>query len=253
MSDQEHISSGLIEQYLLGLCTPEEKAELEHQRMRDPALDLAIREAEARMEALFLSQSVQPDAATDRKVLATLDALKRESHAAPVKPIRSAVNSWKRVAAVSAALLLLSIAGNVLLLQKNRDQSAQLSRLPYGPPTLPQDDYAVLRNPKITPVAMMGVGNYVKCRCTMFWDKQTGKVFIMIHHLPETDEKEDFQLWAYVNGKPVSVGIINDSIRDRFIEMDGMPAGATEFSVTLGPAKGSASPSAGETYLRGRI
>lgn len=253
MGDQEHISSGLIEQYLLGLCTPEEVAELEGQRLQDPALDQAIRQAEARMEALFLSQPVQPDAVTDSKVLATFDALKRESKVAPVKSIRAAGNVWKLVAAVSAAMLLLSAAGNFLLLQKNRDQAAQLARLPYGPPTLPQDDYAVLRNPGITPVAMMGVGNYVKCRCTMFWDKKTGKVFIMIHHLPETDEKEDFRLWAYVDGKPVSVGVIDDSIRDRFIEMDGMPAGATEFSVVLTPAKGSNSPSEGETYLRGRI
>jgi anti-sigma-K factor RskA len=87
----------------------------------------------------------------------------------------------------------------------------------------------------------------------MYWDKQTGKVYIMIHHLPESSGRQDYQLWAFVDGKPISVGIVNDSIRDRFIEMNGMPAGATEFSITLEPANGSTSPTEAETYLRGRI
>jgi anti-sigma-K factor RskA len=251
MSDQDPISSGLIEQYVLGLCTPEEKAELDQQRLQDPALHQAILDAEAQLEASFLRNAVQPSMATDKRILASLEALQPAQ--AIVRPIHAAGNWWKRVAAVSTGMLLLSGIGNFTQFQKNRQQSQVIARLSAQPPSLPVADFAVMRNPRITPVAMLGVGIHSICRCTMFWDKQTGKVYIMIHHLPQSSNRQDYQLWAFVDGKPVSVGIVNEGIRDRFIEMNGMPAGATEFSVTLEPANGSASPTETETYLRGRI
>lgn len=251
MSDQDPISSGLIEQYVLGLCTPEEKAELDQRRLQDPALHQAILDAELQMEALFLKNAIQPSKDTDKKILASLDALQPVQ--AVVRPIHTSSNWWKRVAAVSTGMLLLSGIGNFSQFQKNRQQLQEIARLSAQPPSLPVADFAVMRNPQITPVAMMGVGIHSICRCTMYWDKQTGKVYIMIHHLPETGKQEDYQLWAWVDGKPVSVGIVNDGIRDRFIELKGMPAGATEFSVTLEPANGSSSPTEAETYLKGRI
>lgn len=251
MSDQDPISSGLIEQYVLGLCTPEEKAALDRQRLQDPALHQAILDAELQMENFFLENAVQPSDTADQSILKTLDALQPAQ--AVVSPLQTATNWWKRVAAVSTGMLLLSGIGNFKQFQKNRQQLQEIVRLSSQPQTLPVADFAVMRNPSITPVAMMGVGTHSICRCTMYWDKQTGKVYIMIHHLPETDNQEDYQLWAWVDGKPISVGIVNDGIRDRFIEMKGMPAGATEFSVTLEPANGSSSPTEAETYLRGRI
>jgi anti-sigma-K factor RskA len=251
MSEEAYISSGIVEQYVLGLCTPEEKAELERKRLLDPTLHQAILDAEQRLEALYLAQAAQPDGKTDQKILATLESLAPPQ--ARRVPLRTASLWWKRVAAVSLGFLLLSGVGNYLQLKRNRQQSLEIARLSSQPPSLPVADFAVMRNPRITPVAMLGVGIHSICRCTMFWDKQTGKVYIMIHHLPQTGASTDYQLWAFVDGKPVSVGIVNDSVRDRFIEMEGMPAGATEFTVTLEPAKGSATPTEAETYLRGRI
>ena len=251
MSDQDPISSELIEQYVLGLCTPEEKAALDRQRLQDPVLHQAILDAELQLENFFLNNAVQPPSATDQNILAALDGMKPAP--AVVTPMHTVTNWWKRVAAVSTGMLLLSAIGNFTQFQKNLQQSQEIARLAAQPQTLPVADFAVMRNPRITPVAMMGVGIHSICRCTMYWDKQTGKVYIMIHHLPETDDQEDYQLWAWVDGKPVSVGIVNDGIRDRFIELKGMPAGATEFSVTLEPANGSSSPTEAETYLRGRI
>lgn len=100
---------------------------------------------------------------------------------------------------------------------------------------------------------MKGVGLHAVCRCTMFWDKNTGKAYIMIHHLlPSTDGK-DYQLWATVNGKPVSVGLVNDKIRDRFVEVSGVPEGANEFAVTLENDGGAIVPTLDETYLKGTI
>ena len=100
---------------------------------------------------------------------------------------------------------------------------------------------------------MYGVGTHAICRCTMFWDKSTGKMYIMIHHLPKSSSAKDYQLWAEVDGKPVSIGIINDEIRGRFIEMPNVPAGSIAFTVTLENAGGTDQPTVTETYLSGKI
>lgn len=87
----------------------------------------------------------------------------------------------------------------------------------------------------------------------MFWDKQTGKAYIMIHHLPKSSSSRDYQLWAEVDGKTVSVGIINDEIRGRFIEVSNVPGQSVAFKVTLENAGGAQTPTIAETYLEGKI
>ncbi|MGQ0738125.1 MAG: anti-sigma factor, partial [Bacteroidota bacterium] len=83
--------------------------------------------------------------------------------------------------------------------------------------------------------------------------KNTGKAYIMIHHLPQSSSSKDYQLWAEVDGKMVSVGIIKDEIRGRLIEMPDVPYRSVAFTVTLEKAGGNAEPTVSETYLAGRI
>ncbi len=256
MSDKDYISSGIIELYVLGLCTPVEKAELEQLRKTDAALNEAIINFEIQFENEMMRHTSLPDAVTDDKILGGIISLKN----APVVPISSNKQQtisyrWLKPAAAAAILLFgTSAVLNYILYSKNKAQQQELvARNNNAPVSLPVADYNILKDPAITPIAMYGVGYHAICRCTMFWDKKTGKVYIMIHHLPKSNEARDYQLWANVDGKPVSVGIINDAIRDRFIEMTNMPAGATSFSVTLEKAGGAAVPTEDETYLKGTI
>ncbi len=255
MSDKDYISSGIIEQYVLGLCTPEEEAELEQFRKTDAALNEAIINFEIQFENEMMRHVSIPGAATDSRVLEQIDSFKPT----PVGLIsigkEKIINyKWLRPVAAAAILLLgTSVVFNYILYSKNKKHQQELAALSNTPVTLPLADYNILKNPAITPVAMYGVGYHAICRCTMFWDKKTGKAYIMIHHLPKSSTEKDFQLWANVNGKPVNVGIIDDTIRDRFIEMSNMPAGATSFSVTLEKAGGADFPTEEEAYLFGKI
>ncbi len=257
MSDKDYISSGIIELYVLDLCTPAEKAELEELRKTNVALSKAIINFEIQFENEMMRYTSLPDAATDDKILEKINSLKNAS----VVPVNSnkeqaAIYRWLKPIAAAAILLLgTSAIFNYILYSKNKLQQQELAAQnnSKGPVSLPVADYSILKDPTITPIAMYGVGYHTICRCTMFWDKKTSKVYIMIHHLPKSNESRDYQLWANVNGTPVSVGIINDAIRERFIEMTNMPAGATSFSVTLEKAGGAAVPTEDETYLKGTI
>jgi hypothetical protein len=246
MDIQQYISSGIIETYVMGLCSPVEEKELEALRIQYPELEKTICDYETAMEKNMLQHITLPDIKTDERIFETIDRL---SNSAPVIPIQPIKRSWLKPFAIAASVLLLISAGfNYYLFQqtKKTDSVTTITGLPLR-------DYEVMKNPRITPVAMYGVGYHSICRCTMFWDKSTGKMYIMIHHLPKSSSSKDYQLWATVDGKPVSVGIIQDDIRGRFIEMNDVPAGANAFIVTLENAGGSTHPTEAEIYLQGSI
>jgi anti-sigma-K factor RskA len=257
MDIKSYIASGIIEMYVMGMCPEEEKKELELLRKRHPELHRAIEEFEIRFEGKMQGNSTLPDPQTDEKILHVIDALRPpEQLSATVIPIPRGKKVWlKPVAAAALLLLLVSSYFNYTLYQKTKRQANELKTAKAGlsEPGLPAADYAILKNPSITPVAMYGVGTHAICRCTLFWDKKTGKLYIMIHHLPLSSAQSDYQLWADVNGEMINVGIIKDEIRGRFIEMVNVPPNATAFTVTLEKAGGNTSPTLKETYLAGRI
>ena len=252
MDINSYISSGIIELYVMGMCSIEEEKELEMLRRQHPELNAAIIQYERELEATMQKSSTLPANIVDERILQSLDSLQ-----APVIYINRNTNNkrtkWLNIAAAAILLLLISSYFNYSLYSKNKQQEKNLQSTTPGITTLPVSDYAVLNNPKITPIAMYGVGTHAICRCTMFWDKSTGKMYIMIHHLPKSSSAKDYQLWAEVDGKPVSIGIINDEIRGRFIEMPNVPAGSIAFTVTLENAGGTAQPTVTETYLSGKI
>ena len=242
--------------YVMGLCSAEERVELETLRLQHPQLNVAILKFEKELEHNLVQHATQPGANADEKVLQSLRGLQTpvvdiNSNKATVKKI----NWFKYVAAAAILLLAVSSIFNYTLYKKTNGQELALAEKEKisTPITLPLSDYNILKQPSITPVAMNGVFPHNICRCTMFWDKNTGKAYIMIHHLVPTSSETNYQLWAMVNNKPVSVGIVNDKIRDRFVELQNMPADATAFIVTLEKAGGNTSPTMEQTYLSGRI
>lgn len=254
MDIKEYISSGIIELYVLGLCSPEEEKEFETLRLQYPELNTAILEYESALESQHQQEAKLPPHAVDEKILKTLDSLNAPAMVVSIHQQNSrSLSSWKMASAAAILLFVTSAVFNYLLYNKTKKQELALQNKGADNLSLPAGDYEIMKNPAITPVAMYGVGSHTICRCTMFWDKKTGKVYIMIHHLPKSSEGKDYQLWATVNGQQVNVGIINDAIRGRFIEMPNVPPGSIAFTVTLEKAGGSIIPDMNNAYLAGKI
>lgn len=251
MDINNYISSGIIEMYVTGLCSAEEIAELELLRNEYPELNDAVLQFETAFEKNALHTASITGNQLDNRILDRLQQL--QTPVTPLQPKVKRLNWLKPLAAAAILLFIISSIFNYTFYKKNKEQQIALNSRGPQPASLPEVDYNILKDPTITPVAMYGVAPHNICRCTLFWDKKTGKVYMMIHHLvPSTNEKK-YQLWAVVNNKPVNVGIVNDGIRDRFIELQNVPLDATAFSVTLENAAGSATPSEGNQWLYGKI
>jgi anti-sigma-K factor RskA len=246
MDIRQYISSGIIESYVMGLCSDVELMEMEQLRLQYPELDEAIGRFEEELEKNMQQHSSLPGDDVDRRILGTLSQMNSDARGFSIN--KKSTGWIKPLAAAASILLLISTGFNYYFYRKIKKQLPVTANI-----TLPEKDYAVMNDPKITPVAMYGVGYHSICRCTMFWDKNTGKMYIMIHHLPRSTNGKNYQLWATVDGKAVSVGIVQDEIRGRFIEMNKVPAAATGFLVTLEKAGGTSSPTEEEAYLKGVI
>ncbi len=258
MDIKEYIASGIIEQYVLCLCDEAEAKELEQLSNLYPELKNAIQHYEIELEERMMKDVQLPSPETDEKILRSLEALQTPVISISQKNIlqhsKLKTTGWVKPFAVAAIFLLAVCSYFIYTLNKKTNTlEQQLAETKNTSEGLPAADYAIMKDPSITPVALYGFGIHSICRCTMFWDKRTGKLYIMIHHLPQSSTAKDYQLWAMVDGKPVNVGIIKDEIRGRFIEMQNVPGGANAFTVTLENAGGSSTPTESATYLTGKI
>lgn len=250
MTINEYITSGIVEAYVMGLCSPAEEHEFEQMRLQYPELDSAVKAFELDLEQKLGQDIIKPSPEVDHKILSRLSDLAAKPATPVVEMERKRSSGWKWIAAAGFFLFISSAIFNWIQF-KNNSRPFVVNVSEKGQ-TLPAQDYAIMLNPAITPVAMYGQGFHSICRCTLFWDKKTGKAYLMIHHLPQSSESKDFQLWAMVNGTPVNAGIVKDDIRGRFIELSNIPPGAAEFLVTLEKAGGAAEPGS-DLYLKGVI
>ena len=260
MNIENYISSGIIEQYVLGLCNDAEKAELISLRMQHAEVNTAILNFEKALEAQMMATSASTTSKTDDTILSALKHLNTSDTKYTTTPeTKPAVvrnfSFAKYAAAASVALLIASGAYNYYQYNKSKEQEATLAAtIKNNSATLPIGDYKIITDPNITPVAMYGVPAHAICKCTLYWDKNTDKAYVMIHHLVAPEDGKAYQIFATVNGKQINLGTIDDKIRGRFVEVKDVPFEATAFTVSQEVNGNTApQPTIENIWLQGKI
>ena len=287
MNIQDYISSGIVESYVLGLADEAERVQFEalcasHEEV------LAARNAfELTLEKQALTGSVMPPAHVKNNVLIQLGIDKPvagktdidrsgdnvpksgEYPPAQAKVIRS--SGWsKYLAAASIALLVGSTILNFYLFQQYKEYSERYSSLLASQTELADNNRALqtsldeyrntishLKNPGMSVIRM--AGNQVpkngspdpSSMATIYWNKTSAEVYLMINNLPKNTTGKQYQLWAIVDGKPVSAGVFDMNEKNPVMKMSSV-SGAQAFAVTLEEKGGSESPK-GAMYVLGSI
>ncbi len=253
MNIEDYISSGIIEQYVLGMCNSEEQLEVEQYRKNHSKFNDAVIAFEFALEQNMMRTTLSTSKNTDHKILSTFNNLQEPKATITKEGIVRSFGFKKYIAAASVGLLLASVGYNIYLTNKNKEQEKNIATLiKNNSATLPIGDYKILTDPSITPVAMYGVPAHSICKCTLYWDKNTGKAYVMVHHLMPTGDGKAYQLWATVDGKKVNLGVINDKVRDRFVEVKDVPFDSNEFIVTLENNGSATQPTPGNEWLIGK-
>jgi anti-sigma-K factor RskA len=268
-----YIESGILELYVLGDVSPEEKLHVEEMVQKHPAIKAELEEMEKALEAYAKANAVEPSENQRNKILNSLvtnlgdDATFRSKKDATedniiTLPRSTPTGFYKYAFAASAALLLVSLGTlyNVYnkLQQSNQQLVVMASQNEHFSKTvnLMNDQLGVYRDTTYKLLRLKGTKNLPSGSMTVAWSPAKKKVMIDMDNLklPENDKAHQYQLWALVNGKPVDLGVFDKSNADTSDMKQMKPvelAGA--FAVTLEPRGGSVNPTMSEMMVIGQF
>lgn len=258
-----YIESGILELYVIGEVSHDEKLAVEAMALKHPAIKAELNEIERSMELYAGEQKIEPAPALRDRVLNSLLTNLGDDRTFPIKaqPFAEAkvvqldtpktIKFYKYAFAACLALLLVSLVAllniynrlqtatqQVAALSTQRDQFAKTVNMK-------DNELNFLRDTAYKIINLPGTGKTPKASMSVAWSPTKKKVFIDIEgiNLPANDKDHQYQLWAMVDGKPVDLGVF-DAKEDSAEMMKVMKSvdKPQAFAVTLEKRGGSVSP-----------
>ena len=268
MEAKDIISSGILELYAAGLATEEEAKQVQQYTALYPEVAAELAQIEAGMELYAKAHGIQPSSAVKEKIFARIDDIEEGKMISPV--IDSAANKsakvigipayWKFVTAATVALLLGSIALNMVMYNKNTDTVKNLEQTQQELAGLKEEnkvmagDMEVVQSKYSRPVALHGLEAAPNAAAKIFWMANTGEVYVDPSNLPDAPAGKQYQLWGIVDGKPVDGGMILTSKKGDKYRIQKMKTfgKAQAFAITLEDTGGNITPK-GPMFVKGEM
>lgn len=258
MNINEYIASGVIEEYVLGVLSEHDALEVERMAAAHPevAQELAVQQRTLEDYAMSVAQTPPPN--LEARIMAQLPAANTETaQVGKVVALRPDSNYgfWRAAATVAIIISVASVAGNWWLYDKWNSTRSSLASLEQQQSVLAQElqvKQAGLENYErqlqtisataAATVVLKGVPQQPNASATVFWNKTSGEVVLLVNNLPAAPEGKQYQLWALDNNQPIDAGMVP-------LNNDGTPLlkmknikGAQAFAITLEPKGGLPAP-----------
>lgn len=269
MEAKDIISSGILELYATGIASAEEVKLVQQYVQQYPEVAAELAQIEVGMESYARTFAVQPDPSVKDKILARINN-EENITAKVVSPANNSSQStakiigikpyWKFATAASVALLLGSVALNIVMYNQRKDTAKNLQQTEQELASLKEEnkliegDMQVVQSKYSKPVSLHGLEAAPDAAAKIFWMENTGEVYIDPSNLPETPKGMQYQLWAIVDGKPVDGGMILTSKKgDKYRIQKMKTFGKAEaFAVTLETQAGNTTPK-GPMFVMGKM
>jgi len=269
-----YIESGILELYVLGDVTPEERTRVEAMAKKHPAVKAELDEIGRSMELYAEENAVEPSEKLRSRVLNNLvvnlgdDRIFRSARTAAQKDdwtipiIRARSNTFFKYAfAACLALLIVSIVAligvyNKLQQSNNLVASLQSQNQRFtNQANLMDKEFKVFRDPSFKMLKLQGTPKSPSSMLMIAWSPVKKKVMIDMMHanMPANDKDHQYQLWAMVDGKPVDLGVFDSDTTSKDMKEMKFIASAEAFAVTLERRGGSPTPSMDQMMVIGKF
>jgi anti-sigma-K factor RskA len=267
-----YIESGILELYVLGDISAEEKLQVEDMAAKYPAVKAEITEIEKSIELYAEAHAIEPSEHLRDRVLNSLivnlgddnNFSKAVTHDdddnIAVLPVTRINSFYKYAFAACLTLLLVSIYGLVNLYSKLQDSNTQLTALQLDKQRFANQvnqmdsQLDMYRDTTYKVLRLKGMPKAPTAAMILAWNAVSKKVMVDMQSikLPKHDTQHQYQLWALVKGKPVDMGVFNAPAADTagVKEMKSI-ASADGFAVTLEPMGGSVNPTMDQLVVIG--
>ena len=279
-----YIESGVLELYVLGDLSPKEMLQVEEMASQYKEVRDEIASIEEAMEQYAISNAIEPPKDIEQKLfdklgLNLLDEeeviVNQEEHISEPKIIQldgsdGKVRTLRYALVACVALLVLSVGALFITYNKLNDAHNQIASLNLdkqkfaGVVSQLEYDNKGLNNiaemaesKEWATIRMQGQAISPKSKMNVYWNKKDKSVLInyLAMDLPKADAEHEYQLWALVNGKPVSLGLFGKSdstSNEAIIKMQTIQE-AQAFAVTLEPMGGSVNPTMEKLTVMGGV
>jgi anti-sigma-K factor RskA len=267
-----YMESGILELYVLGDISPDEKHQVEAMALQHPAIKAELEAIEKSMELYAEVYAIEPSENLRGQVLNSLitnlgdDRNFKPSHGSTQRAKvvemgqQKSVNFFKYAFAACLALLLLSVATLFAVYNKLKNTNSELVTMQLqtqkfsNKVNLMDHQLDIFRDPSFKIIKLDGTPKSPNAKLAVAWSPAKQQVMIDLGRmkLPANDDQHSYQLWALVDGKPVDLGVFNAADDSTgLIEMKSI-ARAQAFAVTLEARGGVASPTMANLVLVGK-
>ncbi len=270
MNVQEYISSGIVESYVLGLSSPEERTEFERMCAAYSEVQAARHAFEMQLENTLQQQKQEPPRELKSRIFSRIGMEKDEpaTHLPLRKPaLVPRIGFAKYVAAASLILLAGSVLLNLYLLNQYKKSIAQYKDLLATQSQVASANQALqtklanyenalnlMKNPLMEIIKLPGVPTSPAplSLATVYWNTETKDVYLLVNQLPKNVSDKQYQLWAIVDGKPVDAGTFDTEEGVSFVKLKTIPK-AEAFAITLEKRGGSVTPTMSAMFVMGNV
>jgi len=283
MDIKKYIASGILEDYILGLVSDEERQEVERYVQQYPAIQQEVNAIEEALGQFALSQAKPMPKGLDTQILAHINNLattdppssdntntpsSREEETKPNTSTDTSNNGGGWIKGLLGLLTFLGLSAAAFFYQKSNTLSTESNQLQSNVSSLNQqlvdqqlvcdntkkqleEQLAVLRNESYRSILMKGTDKAPDALAAIYYNEADNKTYLDVRNMPAPTTDKQYQLWAIVDGAPVDMGVFDlpiDSVD--FVEVPHI-ANAQAFAVTLETKGGNPTPNLEEMYVIG--
>ena len=249
MNVNEIISSGLLEQFVLGKTNEQETAQVLAWKETYPEVGEELLAIENDLQMLDFVHSKKVSTNTKQNLFASLHSENSTINNQQEEPTNIAPviqsNFWKYAAAASIALL---IGTSIFTYNKYNTLNDKLAKAETEIANQKQEiaslNQGVEGVASSQQVVLKGTTPTSTSTAKIFWVRNSGEVFVEASGLPAAPQGSQYQLWAIIDGKPVDAGMIISDNNGKKYNIQKMKTfgKAQAFAITLEKTGGSPTP-----------
>jgi anti-sigma-K factor RskA len=278
---KEYISSGILDSYVLGTATKQERQEVECISSIYPEIKEELSALQQNIETVASANKIEPPKDLKDRVLSAVyeeidTDLKEKSNivnhdfSGKTEDVTIRKNTWRMMAVASFVLFI--IASSVFInsrgtsiqlsekledskekIELQKDKLAQTKSQLENKLNEKEDYLAFLSDPETKQIQLDGTDNSKDSKVRVFWNSTTERVVLKVDQLPKPPTKMQYQLWAIIDGTPKDMGMLPKENVATFIDMNEKTNAAAAFAITLEEVGGKPTPNLEQLYVIGNV
>lgn len=281
MNIKEYIASGILEAYVSGATSDQERQEVECLSSVYPEIKAELDDLEDIMGDFAMEYQAPAPQSMKNKIMA---AIQDETQIPAMKAVTDKTNVDEQVASkdspvpksprrdpsnfpwrIAATILLLISCGLLyFLITLEDDYKAEIESQRNNIVNLQskmdnlsnemanqQDQLAIISSPSILKIPLNAANGEGQENAMVFWDSSNQSVYLDPQRLPSVDDEHQYQLWALKDNQPTDLGTVLKG--DIGFQQMKNATDADAFAITLEPLGGSEQPTLEELKVIGKI